>query len=279
MTDRRRTVVTTVILLVVGLTTIGLSNGERRFQPEEVARGVLAGGQRVFSGIGRTITGTVRSVGELRRLREEYESLLEELERYERLESNIAALAEENARLREQLGFAAKAEEPLLSARVIAKEMGGLFSSFTINRGTRHGVVVDQTVVAFVAGREGLVGRVDEVSGGTAVVIPVYAPGSYVAARLERSRYEGLLQGTGSETDPLLLRYVRRDARDEIRYDDVVSTSGLNSIYPAEIPVGRVVRVTAPAYENSLRISVEPIVDFGRLEYVFVLTNTGSGSK
>lgn len=275
MKRSRRTALTTVGLLLVGIVSIGLSVGIEGFQPERVGRGVLAGGQRVLSSIGRTVSGTLRSVTELRRLREDYEGLLEELEQYQRMEGNIAALAAENARLREQLGFVARTEEPLLAARVIAKESGRLFSSFTINRGSRHGVAVNQAVIAFIGGREGLVGRVSEVSGGTSVVLPVYAAGSYVAARLERSRYDGLLQGTGQESDPLVLRYVRRSARNEIRYDDLITTSGLNSLYPPDLPVGRVTRVTAPSYETSLRISVNPVVEFGRLEYVFVLTNSG----
>ena len=93
------------------------------------------------------------------------------MEEYQRLEGNIAALTEENARLRRQLGFVARAEESLLAARVIAKEAGRLFSSFTINRGSRHGIHPDQAVIAFVGGREGIGRtRVAEVSGGTAVI-------------------------------------------------------------------------------------------------------------
>jgi rod shape-determining protein MreC len=275
MKQSRKTLITTVLLLAVGLVSIGLSDDAGSFGPERFARGVLSGGQRLLSGIGRGIAGTVRSVGELRRLREDYEGLLEELEKYERIEGNVAALVAENSRLREQLGFVARTEYPLIAARVIAKEAGHLFSSVTINRGSRHGIRRNQAVIAYVGGRQGLVGRVSDVSGGTAVVLPVFAPGVYVAARLERSRYEGLLQGTGQEDDPLLLRYVQRSARNEIRYDDTVSTSGLDSLYPPDIPIGRVVRVNAPSYEASLQVSVEPIIDFGRLEYVFVLPRTG----
>ncbi|MDA3948944.1 MAG: rod shape-determining protein MreC [Spirochaeta sp.] len=276
MKQSRKTLYTTIALTVVGLVSIGLTNGIDRFEPEQFARGVFSGGQHMLSAIGRTVSGTVRSVGELRRLREDYEGLLEELEEYQRLEGNIAALTEENVRLRRQLGFVARTEEPLLAARVIAKEAGRLFSSFTINRGSRHGVQPNQAVIAFIGGREGLVGRVSEVSGGTAVVLPVFAAGSYVAARLEMSRFDGLLQGTGREDDPLVLRYVQRNARNEISYGDLITTSGLNSLFPPDLPVGRVSRVNAPFYETALQISVDPVVDFGRLEYVFVLTNSGN---
>jgi rod shape-determining protein MreC len=271
----RRTVSTTITLVVVSLILLGISSGVQNFRPEEVTLGVLSSGQRILSAVQRGVVGTVRSVSELRRLRDEYESLLSELEEYQRLEGSLETLAAENARLREQLGFAARTEEPVMAARVIGKESGQLYTSFTINRGRRHGVRDGQAVIAYVGGRQGLVGRIHQVAGGTSLVLPVFSAGSYVAARLDRSRYDGLLEGTGQAADPLILRFVERRSRNEIQYDDLIVTSGLQSIFPANLPIGRVTRVTAPSYETSLNISVDPVIDFGKLEYVFVLTNTG----
>lgn len=272
MTARRRTLFTTVALVLVSLISAIISSGAAQFRPEAAARALVGGVQRGMAGIGRGIGNTVRSVGELRRLRQDYESLLSELEQYQRLEGTLEALERENARLREQLGFVARSERPVIAARVIAREQAtGLFTSFTINRGARHGVAVNQAVVAFAGDREGLIGRVSEVSGGTALVVPVFAPGSYVAARLERSRHEGLLQGAGGGDSGLVLRYVPRSARTAIRYGDLVITSGLNSLYPEDLPIGQVERVSAPSWETSLVVEVQPMIDYARLEYVFVL--------
>jgi rod shape-determining protein MreC len=78
----------------------------------------------------------------------------------------------------------------------------------------------------------------------------------------------------------MTLRYVPRDARNAIRYGDSIVTSGLRSLFPAEIPVGTVVRVTAPSWETSLVIDVEPVIDYSRLEYVFVIaSNRRSGDS
>ncbi|HKK47854.1 MAG TPA: rod shape-determining protein MreC [Alkalispirochaeta sp.] len=276
MNSRRRTFLTTVALVLLGVISALAGNSSQRMRPDEAVRGVFAGIQRGFASVGQGVGNTVRSVGELRRVRAEYEALLDDIEQYERLEGTVEALERENDRLREQLGFAARTEEPSLAAQIIARESGtGFFSSLTINRGERHGVEVNQAVVAFVGGEEGLVGRVERVSGGTAVIVPVFAPGSYIGARLERSRHVGLLQGSGDAADALTLQYVPRDARNEIRYGDMVVTSGLNSIFPPEIPIGRVLRVSAPSWDISLVIEVDPVVDYSRLEYVFVLNADG----
>lgn len=266
---------TTVVLVLAGIFTASLSTGRfAAFNPGRVVGFATAGLQRTVAGIGRGVSTSFQSVGELRELRREYEALLRELEEFRNLEGRLEQLTNENNRLREQLGFAAQTSRPVLAARVIAREGNQYFTSFTINRGRRHGVEPGQTVVAYIEGREGLAGRVETVTGGSAIIVPVFSAGSYVAARLERSRQEGLVQGGGTRSDPLVMSYVPRAARDRIQYQDLVVTSGLNSVYPPGLPLGRVVRVNALAFEPSLEIFLEPLVDFSRLEYVFVLSSS-----
>lgn len=279
MNDFSRTPVTTVILIVLGLATASLSTGSVSLRPDRMVFSMVSGIQHVVALIGQGVTATFQSVGELRELRRDYETLLSELEEYRNLEGRLQQLEQENTRLREQLGFAAQTAYPLLAARVIAREGSQYFSSFTINRGRRHGIVPGQTVIAFAEGREGLVGVVETVSGGTSLVVPVFSAGSYIAVRLDRSRHEGLIQGSGDRYEPLTMSYVPRDARDEIRYEDLVVTSGLNSIFPEGLPVGRVTRVDALSFEPSLELLVQSIVDFSRLEYVFVVSSTGGRTE
>jgi rod shape-determining protein MreC len=266
-----RTSITTVVLVVVSLVAASVNLGRFSLRPDRLVRGVVAGVQQVSGGVGRGITTAFQAVNELRELRREYEALLTEIEEYRNLQGLLVQLENENALLREQLGFAARSTSPVIAARVIAREGSQYFDSFTINRGRRHGIEAGQTVVAYVEGREGLAGRIESVSAGTAIVVPVFSAGSYVAARLERSRHEGLVQGGGSRFDSLVMHYVPRGARDQIRYQDLVVTSGLNSIFPQGLPLGRVERVNALAFEPSLELTLAPLIDFSRLEYVLVL--------
>jgi rod shape-determining protein MreC len=70
------------------------------------------------------------------------------------------------------------------------------------------------------------------------------------------------------------MRFVAATARSAVGYGDVVVTSGMSSLYPRGLVIGTVLEVQARPYESSLELLVEPAVDFGRLEYVFVV---GSG--
>jgi rod shape-determining protein MreC len=90
-----------------------------------------------------------------------------------------------------------------------------------------------------------------------------------VGARLLTSHYEGLVNGSGDES--VTMKYVKRYARSNIRYGDIVVTSGMKSLYPSGIFIGAVKAIHAREYDTSLELELEPVIDFSRLEYVFVL--------
>ena len=169
------------------------------------------------------------------------------------------------------LGFSESLGIVNTPARVIAKEPGSFFSGLTINRGQTSGVRRDMPVVANQNGVTGLVGRITEVGLATSVVMPVFDARSYVAARMDRSRHEGLVRGLGAANAVLRMDYVSESARPQIAAGDLVITSGMRSIYPEGIQIGSVEAIRGEAYETSLRIDVVPAVDLSQLEYVFVL--------
>jgi rod shape-determining protein MreC len=269
--ERRQSLILYGIVLFVSVVLLSVSTTRFVQVPRSVGMSVVSVLQRVVQGIGDGVTNTVRSVAELGRLRQEYEALLDELERYRTLESDIDQLRSENRRLREVLQFSQTVSFRNLPAEIIGREPGNMFASFTINRGSRDGITVDTPVIAVQDGNQGLVGRVAEVAPTSAVVAPLFDASTYVAARLVDSRYEGLVGGGGPGIAELTMRYVDPQARNRTAYGDMVVTSGMSSIYPKGIRVGEVIGIQAFAWESSLTITLDPVIDFGRLEYVFLL--------
>jgi rod shape-determining protein MreC len=240
--------------------------------PERIGLSVFGFFQRGVAAVGDFTTDTISSISTLRRLRQDYDALLKKTGDYERIEREYADLLAENERLRTQLGFRAESGGQKIAARIVGKDPGNLWSTLTIDKGLGDGVRKNMPVSAWQNGVQGLVGRVLEAGQGVSVVVPLYDATSYVAARIAKSRYEGLLVGSGSEEDPLVLRYVRKRARDETQAGDLIVSSGLDSLYPPDLALGRISRIRELAYQTSLDIDVEPILDFTRLEYVFVDT-------
>ncbi len=268
--DRIRRLVP-IVLLAASLVTLTVSTRSLVGMPERVGLTVLGFFQKGFSAIGDFVAETVASIAELRRLRADYDELARKLEAYTNLERGAAELRAENERLKVQLGFSQSLPYERIPARIVAKDPENLYATFMIDKGVEAGIRKNMPVIAFQDGIEGLVGRVLEVGRGSSVVVPLYDASSYVASRLASSRYEGLVTGQGRADAPLLLRHVKKRAKDETQFGDLVVTTGFESLYPADIAVGRVKKLKVLEYETSVEMELEPVLDFSRLEYVFAI--------
>lgn len=260
-----------VVLLAASLLAVTVSTRSLAGLPERVGLTVFGFFQKGFSAIGDFVADSIASIAELRRLREDYDELAAKLERYTNLERGAAELRQENQRLKEQLGFAERLAYERVPARIVAKDPENLYATFIIDKGVAEGVRKNMPVLAFQDGVEGLVGRVLEVGRGSSVVVPLYDASSYVAARLATSRHEGLLTGLGKADDALVMKYVKKRAKDEAQFGDMVVTTGFESVYPPDVAIGRVKKLRVLDYQTSVEIEVEPILDFSRIEYVFVI--------
>ena len=235
-------------------------------------------GLSLFSGlrggiyrVSSLVSQTVHSIHELASLRREYAELSGRITRYEQLERNAAEIDQENQRLREQLGFSQAIRYRHIPAEIIGRDPDNLFTAFVINKGKYSGVDNNMAVIAFQNGAQGLAGKVIQAGQFESLVMPLYDPGCSVASRLAVSRYEGIVEGQGSPDEPLLMRFIRKRARDEINYGDMIVSSGLGGVYPEGINIGRVSGVYYQEYEISMEVALEPVIDFSRLEYVFVI--------
>ena len=248
------------------------------FSRENFMGSVRDTGLSLFSGIrggiyelSSFVSRTILSVKELADLRREHSELLRLLERYEELERSNAEIYLENIRLREQLGFAQTLRYKRIPAQISGRDPTNLFSAVVINKGSVSGVTNNMTVVAWQNGIQALVGKVIHTGLLESLVMPVFDINSQVSARLAVSRFEGIIEGQGSADSPLLMRYVPKRAREEINIGDIIVSSGMGGIFPPGINIGRVSMVNVPEYETTLEIELTSIIDFSRLEYVFLI--------
>jgi len=263
-----------VVLIVSSLIVLTISTRSLEGFPRRFGLTVFGFFQQGFNAIGDVFTETITSIAELRKLKKSHEDLLVQLEHFSRMEREFADIRAENDRLKEQLGFSGKLAMARVPARIIAKDPENLYATIVIDKGVDEGIRKSMAVIAFQDGIEGIVGRVLEVGYGTSIVIPIYDSSSYIASRLSKSRFEGLVMGSGSFDEPLVMKYVRKRAKDEIQFGDLVVSSGFESIYPSDIALGRVLKIRSLDYQTSIEVEIDPILDFSRLEYVFVVKIT-----
>lgn len=241
---------------------------EISFKPKQVGLDFFSLFQRGLVSTGKFFSQTAGSISELRNLKKEYNTLLKEYSEYQQMKQDYEHLEQENSMLREQLGFMEEDSIAKIPAMVIGGETNNFFKSFIINQGTSKGIKKNMPVIAYVDGYQSLVGKVVEVSPFSAIVKPITDSSLYVPAVLQKFRYRGLVNG-------LVMDFVSREASSRINCGDLVVTSGFNGSYPENIYIGKVKSISGKEYETSLRLELEPFVDFFRLEYVFVLAGEG----
>jgi rod shape-determining protein MreC len=158
-----------------------------------------------------------------------------------------------------------------IPAEIIAWNTDYDFGTVTINKGNLAGIEKNMPVIAFQAGLQGLVGRVIAVGLNSATVLTLVDPSSYVSARFQDSDYVGLMNGRGINSQFLIMTDVKKHAASDIQYGDIIETSGLGGLYPKGIAIGRYRKIQASDYDTTVKLEIEPVIDFTRIEYIYVL--------
>jgi rod shape-determining protein MreC len=152
-------------------------------------------------------------------------------------------------------------EVPMVGARVIGASAGTASQTIDIDRGERDGIKRNMGVIT----PDGVVGKVIESYANSAQVLLLTDKDSGVGALLAESRIQSPVGGTG---EPLLsMKYVPND--DNVNNGEHVVTSGMDRIFPRDLPVGTIVDVK-PANPFK-QIRVRPAANLERLEEVIVL--------
>ena len=127
-----------------------------------------------------------------------------------------------------------------------------------INAGLKDGVVNEMAVVNY----RGLVGRTVDTSVSNSRVLLLTDPNSSIAVKTISNDNYSLLQGSDDGIH-LVSAFSKNEKLPKV--GDLVVTSGSAQIFPSNILVGKIVKVTK---ENFL---VLPFVDFKKIDYVQVV--------
>jgi len=213
----------------------------------------------------------------LERLGTEYVDLIGVRAENQRLRRRMAEIESENLQLREALvasghlariaGMRDEIDIPMLPSEVVGLDVSPWFRSVLIDRGESHGVRPGHPVMT----HEGVVGLVTATAGRAAKTMLLLDRQSSVDAVVQRSRARGVLRGVGREH--LEFEFVVRDA--DVALGDVIVTSGLGGVYPKGLRLGQVVQLEASGGRLMRTAIVDPAVDLGQLEQVFVMLRRG----
>lgn len=158
---------------------------------------------------------------------------------------------------------------PAVAARVVTSAPSNFFHSVLIDRGTDHGLAEGMPVVTGA----GLAGKLVDVSRDRATVLLLTDRSFSVGVLFTGSGARGVAEGQGTG-NTLSVDFVEPGT--PVAPGEAVVTSGLqSSAFPPELPIGWVQEASTPPGGLQQHISIDPAVDFGRLDFVRVLLWTG----
>ncbi len=208
------------------------------------------------------VRGTWRHYFALQNTTRDNEELRRENDALKLQITQLESKAAEADRLAQLLNFRKlHMDVPMIGARVIGASAGTATETIDIDRGERDGIKRNMGVIT----PDGVVGKVIEAYPNTSQVLLLTDKDSGVGAMLADSRIQSPVGGTG---EPLLyMKYVPND--DTVNNGERVVTSGMDRIFPRDLPVGTIVDIKAGNPFKQIRL--RPAANLERLEEVIVL--------
>lgn len=173
----------------------------------------------------------------------------------------LAGQKQENVRLRGLLDLKNQLPFRGVAAEVIAASPGSRTSAVFISKGSDDGLAADMPVIT----PAGVVGKIIAVFPHSAQVLLLTDSASGVGCMLARTHAQGVLKGGSSLPQ---LDYILKDQ--PVGVGEQVLTSGLDQIFPKNLPVGTVAQVREGSVYKE--ILVKPSAALNRLDGVLVLT-------
>ncbi|MDR2547703.1 MAG: rod shape-determining protein MreC [Lachnospiraceae bacterium] len=208
--------------------------------------------------------------------------------------ANIRDLLAENERLREQLDIltlentlykqdryelanlrilyeldSMYADYEKVGARIIARDPGNWFHSFTIDKGYEDGLAEDMNILAGA----GLIGRIVRVGPNWSRVITIIADNSNVSGQVLATEDNLIVRGNRELYADGVIEFEQLiDNADRVVVGDKIVTSIISDKYLPGILIGYITQISRDANNLTKSGQLAPAVDFERLSEVLVIT-------
>ncbi|MBP8237511.1 MAG: rod shape-determining protein MreC, partial [Pseudomonas sp.] len=176
----------------------------------------------------------------------------------------LAALTEQNVRLRELLNSAALVDDDVLATELIGIDPNPFTHRILIDKGERDGVVMGQPVLD----ARGLMGQVVEVMPYTSRVLLLTDTTHSIPVQVNRNGLRAIASGTGNP-ERLELRHVADTA--DIKEGDLLVSSGLGQRFPAGYHVAMVSEVIHDSGQPFAIVRAVPTAMLNRSRYMLLV--------
>jgi rod shape-determining protein MreC len=199
----------------------------------------------------------------LQHVADENRRLLQEMEWLRGENHQLREAAAATQRLTALLQFKEQALPTMVAAQIIGRDSSNRYQSMILNKGESDGIQKDMGVVT----PSGVVGRVVKTTAATSVVLLVTDPNNAIAGLIQRTRDEGIVEGTPQGRAKL--KYI--PMLSALKEGDQVVTSGLVGGFPRGLAIGTITAIDREEGALFQTAELMPEVDVDHVEEVLVI--------
>lgn len=160
-------------------------------------------------------------------------------------------IEKENDRLRKLLSATPKTTERLLISEIINVDLDPYKQLILLNKGSSSDVYQGQPIIDAL----GIMGQVIHVGAMSSTAMLITDASHAIPVQINRTGLRTIAYGSG-KIDQLNIRYLPHNV--DIKVGDLLITSGLGEVFPANFPVAIISKVERPAGEAFAHIEANP---------------------
>jgi rod shape-determining protein MreC len=258
-----------LVIICIGLILFSFRYGEKLSPVKEAVGTVITPMQVGINSVGTYISDKLDNLRNINELLDENKELKDQVAVLSYQNKLLLQDKYELDGLRELYALDQKyLDYPKVAARVISKDTNNWYNVYTIDKGTRDGIQVNNNVLA----GNGLAGIITEVHYNYSVVRSIIDDNSSVSGMFLKTSDTCVVQGDLQLMDDGKIRVelINKDAK--ISDGDEVVTSHISPNFLQGILIGYISDITLDASNMTKTAYLTPVVDFERLEEVLIIT-------
>lgn len=194
----------------------------------------------------------------------ENKSLKEQLTALSMHNNGLQNLTQQNIQLRALLDLKKITKVPVLASEILYNSNNPFVHKIIINSGEKQGLLIGQPVI----NEYGVIGQITKTYLEYSEVTLITEKQILVPIQILRNGIRGISYGSNNQGN-LDIHFIQ--SNNDVKIGDTLITSGLDTIYPTGLAVGRITKITKSLQDGFLQIKAQPTANIINKHHILVI--------
>jgi rod shape-determining protein MreC len=179
--------------------------------------------------------------------------------------NEVQNLTQQNTQLREILELKKITKVPILASEILYNSNNPFVHKIIINSGEKQGLLIGQPVI----NEYGVIGQITKTYLEYSEVTLITEKQILVPIQILRNGIRGISYGSNNQGN-LDIHFIQNN--NDVKIGDTLITSGLDTIYPTGLAVGRITKISKSSQDGFLQIKAKPTANITNHHILVILS-------